>query len=150
MSKISEAKKDQLRICVKMSFRCTVCTTSHSLLAPQWITPAYTCVHTVLTHTATRPHRETYFGTIIKEKDLSLGYEKEHINISRRKRVGVGREERKIGISAITLRAEKKNGVWEEKNNSERNEFYRIINNTARTLPNELILKQAGTSHYLR
>lgn len=133
-----------------MSFRCTVCTTSHSLLAPQQITPAYTRVHTVLTHTATCPHRETYFGTIIKEKDLSLGYEKEHINISRRKKVGVGREERKIGISAITLRAEKKNGVWEEKNNSERNEFYRIINNTARTLPNELILKQAGTSHYLR
>lgn len=86
-----------------MSFHCTVCTKPHSLSAPH--------IHVYILYLYTQPHRGTYFGTIIKEKDLSLGYRKEHINISRRKRVGVGREERKIEISAITLKSEKKNGV---------------------------------------
>lgn len=54
--------------------------------------------------------------------------------------MGVGREDRMIGISTVTLKPEK-NGVPEEKNNSERNEFCCMGNNTVPTLPSELIPK---------
>lgn len=76
-------------------------------------TPNSSCIYTYTYCIYTYTHRHTstqrnLFQSNHKEHDLSLEDKKEHINISRGKRVGVGREERLIGISAITLKPEKK------------------------------------------
>lgn len=69
-------------------------------------TPKNPCAYCIYTHTDT--HRNL-FQQHHRENDLSLFREITHKPVER-KRVGVGREERMVGLSAIALKPEK-NGV---------------------------------------